>query len=154
MTRLKLDTLAREPEFHLDELLALLEQVPDGFGTMRGEVRQDDKWVNGWFLSDGAYVINVNPEYQCGFDEEGDGKVLTVMLSRIAQKGGQVSLTTTPRFRDTAPVEPYFYMGWRAGIYLGEEVEDCPTRRTGLGFCDKPGTAVLVAYLMAWGMVE
>lgn len=154
MTALDITTLKRAPEFHLDQLLELLATVPDGFTTERTEVWVSGRQEAGWDVTAGGYFIGVQPEYRCGFAEEGDGKVLTALLGRLAETKGQVSISTTPQFADSPPagLEPYFYVGWRVGVKLGENCSRA--NNAGVAFGDMPGTTLLVAYLRAWGVIQ
>lgn len=151
-----ISTLERAPEFHLDQLLELLATVPDGFTTQRTEVWVSGKQEAGWDVTAGGYFIGVQPEYKCGFAEEGDGKVLTALVGRLAETKGQVTIATTPKFADAPPagIEPYFYVGWRVGVKLGEEARSPRRHKIGIAFGDMPGTTLLLAYLRAWGVVE
>ena len=69
---LDLRTLPRAPEFCLDTLLACLRDVPDGFDT----IRQAD---GTWELRTAWDCIPVHPAYQCGFTQDGQGRLLTAV---------------------------------------------------------------------------
>lgn len=153
-----LSTLDLERDAHTDKLLELLSTVPDGYHTARADVWVGGKKEPGWHLEADGYYIGVQPDYKCGWDEEGDGKVLTALLTRQAETKGQVNLTTTAGFRDLGNGEHEFYVKWRAGVHLGSTTglgDDSPRAgRPGLGWANDPGMALLLAYLRAWGVAK
>lgn len=158
---LKISDLKREPEFHLAELLDVLRLTEDGYDTRRiSDATFEADAGNG-------YDVTIHHEYQCGFDEDGDGKVLTMICGRLAESGGELSLLLRHIERtehyDHLNDIPYTTPQWWAKVTLGNTYailgpmngERSP--RAGqimTATADRPGTAALVAYLRAWGTVE
>ena len=148
--------LGPQPELHLDVLLKALRLVPDGHQT-------EQEAPDTWQASAAGYFVTIRPDHICGFAEEGDGKVLTVLTGRIVENGGMLTLTTR------AVVHPptddltsgWVSTAWTAVLTLGPlmpwhaEGGACPRHRhVGVGENDMPGVAVLLAYLQAWGVLE
>lgn len=158
---LKISDLAREPEFHLAELLEVLRRTEDGYDTRRiSDAMFEADAGNG-------YDVTIYHEYQCGFDEDGDGKVLTMICGRLAESGGLLTLTLAqverPEHYDHVNDVQYWTPRWRVSVQLpatyailGPMNGDPSPRagQTGQAEGDRPGTAALVAYLRAWGTVE
>lgn len=157
---LRLADLKRSPELHLDELLDVLRQAPDGCTTARTQVRVGSRTEAGWAGDADGYQITIAPEHICGFSEEGDGKVLTLITGRVKDSRGGLTLTSLlkehPRTRETDGV--YYSIVWQAHVRLGEDLGNWePNPRAGyqgLGECETPGVAALIAYLRAWGVLE
>lgn len=149
-------TLDREPEFFLEILLTALRDTPDGHSTRRVYSDLTNRWV--WELDAGGYVIDVKPDFECGFDEEGDGKVLTAILQRTPRFDSQVVLKSELVPREYNGMK-YREVRWNAKVKLGKT---CPytleeyrhAGHCGYGLSRHPGTAALLAYLRAWGMVS
>ncbi|AAF12370.1 hypothetical protein [Deinococcus radiodurans] len=166
MVAFDLSTLDDEPEFHLDQLLELLRQTPDGFTTRRwqvGVLLADDgvQYAPGWEANAQGYAPRIIPAYRCGFLEDGDGKVLMVITGRVQETEGKLTLSTLQRVRRPEKGEPYLETVFSCTVTLGErmpfesdEWENPCCGRAGLGESRHPGTAALIAYLMAWGVVK
>ncbi|MBB5363072.1 hypothetical protein [Deinococcus humi] len=164
---LRVADLAREPEFHLDELLEVLAQVPDGYLTERAEVWSGETKEPGWELEADSYEIGVDPNYRCGWSENGDGKVLTAITSRLQETSGLLVLVTAQVMQTPPPgpvhIKPYMQAVWNAAVTLGQGMplgcacdlfENPRAGSQGLGQNDGPGVATLLAYLRAWGVLE
>lgn len=167
MVAFDLSALDREPEFHLDQLLELLRQTPDGFTTRRLPERlpcdvTGTRYVPpSWEANAQGYAPHIVPAYQCGFLEDGDGKVLTVITGRVQETEGKLTLSTLQRVRRPEKGEPYLETAFSCTVTLGErmplesdEWENPRCGQAGLGESRHPGTAALIAYLMAWGVVQ
>lgn len=148
-------SLGPQPELHLDVLLSALHLVPDGHET-------EQEAPDTWQASVAGYFVKIRPDHICGFAEEGDGKILTVLTGRIAENGGMLTLTTRAVVH---PPTDDLMSGWVStawtAVTLGPlmpwhaEVKVCPRHRhVGVGENDMPGVAVLLAYLQAWGVLE
>lgn len=158
---LKLSDLGSPSDLCLDQLLDVLRQVPDGFTTRRmtgyepGEPEPRDL---RWTLEAEGYGIGVQPDMQCGFLEEGDGKVLTAITGRIGETKGNLTLSSTLVERPVLHGTPWVEVEWRVSIHLGVFLpnwdENPRAGEMGLGAASNPGTAALIAYLKAWGVVE
>lgn len=149
-------SLGPQPELHLDVLLKALRLVPDGH-----ETEQEDR--DTWQADAAGYVITIRPDHICGFAEEGDGKVLTVLTGRIVENGGTLTLTTRAVVHPPTDdlMSGWVSTAWTAVLTLGPlmpvhaQVGECPRHRhVGVGENDMPGVAVLLAYLQAWGVLE
>lgn len=152
---LNLTDLKREPQFHLDELLEVLATVPDGYDTKR---TNPETWeaeiANG-------YTVTIQPEYACGFAEVGDGKLLTLVTQRLGETHGVFTLTTRQGQRkpDQYSAAPYPVTTWAASVTLGDELPwviaepNHRAGREGAGEAEEAGTAALIAYLRAWGVL-
>lgn len=144
---LDLRALPRAPEFCLDTLLACLQGVPDGFDT----IRQAD---GTWELHTAWACIPVHPAYQCGFTEDGQGRLLTALLERMGILDDQVQLTTVTVPDRDGTGQPYVRTVWDASITLNVSARH-PDASIAYGHArhDHPGVAVLIAYLRAWKVV-
>lgn len=162
--QLRLQDLPNDPAFHLDQLLDLLATVPDGYPTKRLTLPDGEP---GWELDlASSYTLKLNPQYQCGWQEAGDGPLLTALTSRLGDSRGRLRLHNRIERRiipSENGSETEKIVVWDAKVTLGglplfasEDTDTTP--RTG---CkgetkghDDPGIAVLVAYLCAWGVLE
>ncbi len=155
---LDVSTFAREPEFHLGHLLDVLSCTPDG----HRDVVVPERGFDHWDCDAGGYVINVNANYQCGFDEEGDGKVLTVITQRVANTGGMLVISTVPvqlPAINALNLGPFVSINWQCTVMLGadcraEELDIEVAGQAGRGCSSHPGTAALLAYLRALGTLS
>jgi hypothetical protein len=134
-----------------------LRDTPDGFGTKRVYADLQDRWV--WNLDAGGYVIEVKPDFECGFDEEGDGKVLTAITQRVAEMDSLLMLTTVQLLKTMSGGQQYTQTVWYCTVMLGQDCRQAELefeRRgsAGSGRSGHPGTAALLAYLRAWGTVS
>lgn len=152
--------LAREPQFHLDELLDVLSHTPDGFTTLRQTVAvRDGQLEQGWEADANGYAVTILPDHICGFLEEGDGKVLTVITGRTTESKGGLTLSAyLKEFPTEQPTDhPYYSVVWQANVRLGEQLgnweQHSRAYQQGLGECETPGVAALIAYLRAWGVL-
>lgn len=151
----------RDPAFQLDELLALLDRVPSSGRQKRMTIFSKSpcgKYAyvdEGWEADAGGYGVVIVPEYKCGFAEQGDGKVLTVVTQRLTDpfevdEGGTLRLSTVFR-RDSyehpkGRTHSFTRPGWLAIVRLRNGGR-------GRGESEHPGTAALLAYLRAWGVL-
>lgn len=143
---LRLADLARSPEFHLAELLALLPHVRDGYTSNQAEVPG-----TVWNLEGaGGYSVEVLPDYQCGFSGEADAPVLITVVERVQGcEGASMKMQTRQSPRSFALNDKekchYVTLEWRVQVTL-------PSGK-GEGVNDHLGVAALVAYLRAWGVL-
>ncbi|MHA0043463.1 hypothetical protein [Deinococcus sp. PEB2-63] len=143
---LRLADLARSPQFHLPELLALLPHVQDGFTSNQVEVPG-----NVWNLEGaGGYSVEVLPDYQCGFSGEADAPVLITVVERVQwTEGASMKMQTRQSPRSFALNDKerchYTMLEWRVQVTL--------SRGKGEGVNDHLGVAALIAYLRAWGVL-
>ncbi len=152
-------TFERDPAFQLDRLLELLALVPDGDDAQRATVQSLNgdtvQAEPGWDISAYGYGLTVQPQYRCGFAEHGDGKVLTIITQRLTdpfQRRGALRLSTVdlPRVPPKQGIHRgYSSTEWVARVSLRSETG----WRRGRGQSMHPGTAALLAYLRAWGVL-
>lgn len=164
----------RDPSFQLRELLDILSangRSRDGYTlTHHSEGKTNscnDPLYEG---TAGGYYWTIDPEYHCGFTEEGDSKVLGMLISRltcpewgIVNWDGNVAqrikwdLTHLLVKRtssghpgipekNVSPRDPVEYQ-----IALVRAQVELP-HGSGVGYSEHPGTALLIAYLQAWGL--
>lgn len=143
---LRLADLARAPQFHLPELLALLPHVQDGYKSLLIDVLESRWSLDGA----GGYSVEVLPEYQCGFSGEADAPVLITVVERVQGcEGAAMKMQTRQSPRSFALNDKekchYVTLEWRVQVTL-------PSGK-GEGVNDHLGVAALIAYLRAWGVL-
>lgn len=161
----------QDPSFYLLQLVPALNECPD-YDCLRKRTHPDGE-LTVFEASAGGYYWDIDPNYYCGVQENGDGKILSLLTTRLLHGAWY-----THGHQDT-PTR--LMVDWHIEPYLKERVVPAdpgdPERKRppreeqrylepvvkavvklpsgeGVGYSEMPGTALLVAYLTAWGVLE
>lgn len=146
-----------DPSLDLRALLQVLANTqPDGerFAVDTTLNRNGTPIFSG--IADG-YLWEVDPQYHCGIREEGDSKILGLLIARLTDTDclytGERALNThwslTPVIVDVQrhPEYPAYPEALIKAVVKRPDGE-------GVGYSQFPGTALLIAYLVSYGVLE